>query len=239
MKTTQKIGILILLAVLGISTSIKAGNNDETEVRNVNNFNAIDVSTGIDLYISMGSSEGLKVVANEDIIDQLITEVKGNVLRIYMKQDNKWFNRKKTNQTKKVYVTVKELNAIEASSGSDVESENTLKGEQIDIEASSGSDVVLDLIYKEVKLSTSSGSDAKLSGKAKRFEAQASSGSDISAKNLEAKYCRVRVSSGSDAYVNVTEKLYAKATSGGDVYYTGNPGLKEIKESSGGDVKER
>ncbi|WP_158866679.1 head GIN domain-containing protein [Maribellus comscasis] len=239
MKTIQKLAILIFVAAIGINASVYAGNSDETENRKVKNFNAIKVSTGIDLYITMGNSEEVKVVADDDIIDELITEVKGDVLHIYMKRNNNWFNWGGRNETKKAYVTVKELNGIDASSGSDVKSENTLKGENINIEASSGSDVDLDLVYKNVKLDTSSGSDAKLTGKAKTFEAEASSGSDISARGLETAICRVRVSSGSDADVTVSEELYAKASSGGDVRYFGNPKIKDTDESSGGDVSQR
>ena len=183
--------------------------------------------------------EEVKIVAEDDIIDNLITEVKDGTLRIYMKQSNNWFNWNIGNQTRKAYVTVKELNTINASSGSDVQSENTLKGETLEVKASSGSDVTLDIYYKSFSLDTSSGSDAKISGKTKNFKAEASSGSDIKAQDLESSICRVSVSSGSDASVNVTDEMYAKASSGADVRYYGNPKVKDIDESSGGDVSQR
>lgn len=239
MKTIQKLSILFLAAAVTITTSGYAGNSDKTENRNVKNFSEIKVSTGIDLYITMGNTEEVKVVADDDIIDDLITEVKGDVLHIYMKRNNNWFNWGNMNETRKAYVTVKELTAVDASSGSDVKSENTLDGESITIDASSGSDVELDLVYKNIKLDTSSGSDAKISGKAKRLEASASSGSDIDAKALETSICYVSVSSGSDAVVNVTDELHADASSGGDVVYYGNPKTRDTDESSGGDVSQR
>lgn len=239
MKTIQKLTIFILVAVVGINTSVYAGNNDKTEIRDVKNFSEIKVSTGIDLYITMGAGEEVKIVAGDDIIDKIITEVKGDVLHIYMKRGNNWFNRENMNETREAYVMVKELKAIDASSGSDVKSENTLQGESLMVDASSGSDVELDLVYKDVSLGTSSGSDAKISGKAKRFKASASSGSDINARGLETSICYVSVSSGSDATVNVTDELHADASSGGDVIYYGNPKIKDTDESSGGDISQR
>lgn len=238
----MKTGKLLLTIILGFAAGIgiaAAGNSDKTENRNVSNFNAVKVSTGIDLYITMGTTESVKIVADDDIIDELITEVKDGTLKIYMKQSNNWFNWNTGNQTRKAYVTVKELQAIDASSGSDVKSENTLKGEDLKVKASSGSDVVLDVYYKNLWLDTSSGSDAKISGKTKTLEAEASSGSDIKAQELESKICKVSVSSGSDATVNVTDELYAKASSGADVRYYGNPQVKDIDESSGGDVSHK
>jgi len=236
MKTFKFLFVLIL-AVAGINLMVVAGNRDKTETRNVRNFDAIKVSTGIDLYLKMGETEVVKIVADDDIIDDIITEVKDGTLRIYMKKNN-WFNWG-GNKTRKAYVTVKELNAIDASSGSDVKTENTIKGESLKVQASSGSDVELDVLYKNLWLDTSSGSDAKLSGKVKTFDAEASSGSDIKAQTMESKICKVRVSSGSDATVSVSDELYARASSGGDVRYYGNPEVRDIDESSGGDVVQK
>lgn len=238
MKTTKLLFTLVLSIITSIGIAAN-GNSDKTETRQVSNFKGIKVSTGIDLYITMGTSEEVKIVADDEIIDDLITEVKDGTLRIYMKQSNNWFNWNSGNQTRKAYVTVKELEAIDASSGSDVQSENTLKGEELKVNASSGSDVEIDVYYKNVWVDASSGSDAKLSGKTKTLNAEASSGSDIKAEGLESSVCKIKVSSGSDATVNVSDELYANASSGADVRYYGNPQIKNIDESSGGDVSHK
>lgn len=238
MKTVQNLIFFMLVAVVGMNSTALAGSPDRTESRNVKSFNGIKVSTGIDLYLSMGNSEEVKIVAEDDIIDDIVTEVKNGVLHIYMEKNN-WFNWGRINETRKAYVTVKQLELIDASSGSDVRSENTLKGNVLDIEASSGSDVYLEIVYKNVSVKTSSGSDARLKGKAKYFAASASSGSDIVARDLETEKCNVKASSGSDATVNVSEELVAKASSGADIRYYGNPKIKDINESSGGDIAGR
>ena len=231
---------LLIVALFASGTNVFAGKSDKTEIRNVKNFDEIEVSTGIDLYITMGNSESVKVVADDDIIEKVKTEVRGKTLHIYMKNNN-WLNifNWSGNKTRRAYVTLRDLKRINASSGSDVESENTLEGETLDIEVSSGSDVKLDVIYKEISLKSSSGSDARLSGKAKTFRANASSGSDIKARELQSSVCVVNVSSGSDATVSVSDELHANASSGGDVRYYGNPTVVDIDESSGGDVSGR
>lgn len=241
MKQLMKTFSILLIVVIGISAATFAGERDRTEVRNVRNFDAIKVSAGIDLYISMGNEELVRVVADEDIIDDVKTEVRGGTLHIYMKNNNSWFNifNWGSSSSRKVYVTARELKSIEASSGSDVKSENTLKGDALKVEVSSGSDVNLDVVYKEVSLSSSSGSDARLSGKAKYFTASASSGSDINARELEAQICKVSASSGSDATVTATQEIKANASSGADVRYYGSPTVVDIDESSGGDVSGR
>lgn len=239
MRTIKTLFIFTFIALISLNLMAVNGSSDQTQTRQVSNFNGIKVSTGIDLYITMGTTEEVKIVADDDIIDKIITEVKGGKLHIYTKSSGNWFNWNVGNQTRKAYVTVKELESIDASSGSDVKSENTLKGEDLKVSSSSGSDVAIDIYYKNVWVDTSSGSDAKLSGKVKMLDAEASSGSDIFARDLESKICKVSVSSGSDATVNVTDEIYANASSGADIRYYGNPQVKDINESSGGDVSQK
>lgn len=235
LKTMKQISLFFFALVVGFAAL--AGNSDKTENRNVSNFKGVDVSAGIDLYITMGETESVKIVADDDIIDKIVTEVKDGVLRIYVKQNN-WFHWS-GNETRKAYVTIRELNRIEASSGADVKSENTLKGEELKIRVSSGADVNVDVLYKNLDVNTSSGSDAKITGKVKSLKASSSSGSDISAGDLESVICKASASSGSDVTVKVSEELYANASSGGDVKYYGNPSVKDINESSGGDVSHK
>lgn len=237
MKTIKNLVLLTLLAIIGMGNAF-AGDNDRTENRKVQSFNAIKVSTGIDLYLTMGESETVKVVADEDIIENFKTEVKDGTLHIYIKQ-NDWFNWGSGNKTRKAYVTLSELTKLKASSGSDVYSENTLKGDKLEVSVSSGADVKLDVFYKNLSVDTSSGSDAKIIGKVKYLEVEASSGSDIKATDLESKICHARASSGSDISVNVSDELYAKASSGADIKYYGNPQTRDTDESSGGDVRHK
>jgi hypothetical protein len=241
MKLKKAACSFFIFVLIGLNTTAIAGEREKTETRNVKKFDAIEVSAGIDLFVSMGNRESVKVVADDEIIDNVKTEVRGGTLHVYMKESN-WlrsiFNWGSP-QSRKVYVTVNELKRLRASSGSDAQSENTLKGDRLEIEASSGSDVKLDVVYKEVTLNSSSGSDARLSGRTKFFTASASSGSDINARELQAQICKVSASSGSDASVSVTEELNANASSGADVVYFGNPAVKNIDESSGGDVSGR
>lgn len=235
MKTLKTMLLLIMIAFTGVGTVLAS---NETQNRNVKDFNAIKVSTGIDLYLSMGNEESVKIVADDEIIDDIKTEVKDGTLHIYMKQRNNWFNWN-INKTRKAYVSVKELVALNASSGSDVETENTLEGDELEVKASSGSDVKLSLNVKKFSIDTSSGSDAKLSGKVKYLTAEASSGSDINASDLESVFCQAKASSGSDISLTVTEEIQARASSGGDIVYYGNPKSKDVNESSGGDVRQR
>jgi hypothetical protein len=236
MKAIKLFSIILFSALMSLSSFVQAaqsGNNKQT--RTVSEFHGISVSTGVDLYLTQKSIQEVRVEADEDDLKNLVTEVEGGILKIYMKSQS-WFNLNWKNQSIKVYVSFKTLDKLQASSGSDIASESVLNLEKLDLDASSGSDVKLELNASEVKAEASGGSDISMKGKAGSFEVSASSGSDIIAGDFQTKKCNASVSSGSDMKINVTEELKAHASSGGDISYSGNPAKKEVKESSGGSV---
>jgi len=234
MKTIK---LLTLILFVAASVQVNAATASR-QTRSVSGFHGISVTSGIDVFLTQKSTEEVIVEANSEDIDKIITEVEGGVLKIYVKEKS-WFNFDWKSRPRKVYVSFKDLDKIDASAGSDVISENKFKLDQLKVDSSSGSDVKLELDAKDVRIGSSSGSDISLKGTAVSLQADASSGSDIDAGDFQAKNCDASASSGSDVKVYVTEKLNASASSGGDVYYSGNPKTKDINESSGGDVHSR
>jgi hypothetical protein len=193
------------------------------------------VSTGIDLYLTQKNVEEVFVEASSDDLDKIITKVEGGILKIYVKEKS-WFNLNWNNQPRKVHVSFTNLDKLDASAGSDVNSEGVLKLKNLDMDASSGSDIKIELEADRLVVGSSSGSDVEIKGTVNVLDVSASSGSDIDAGELHSKKCNADVSSGSDIEVNVSEELDANASSGGDISYSGNPKTKNINESSGGDV---
>jgi hypothetical protein len=238
MKTNQLFSIALLSLSLLVSTGVDAALTAESrQTRSVGEFHGISVSSGIDLYLTQKNIQEVKVEADEEDMDNLVTRVEGGMLKIYMKEKSgSWFNLGWSHSTRKVYVSFKTLDKLEASAGSDVESQSVLNLNNLVLNVSSGSDVRLELNADQVNVSTSSGSDIKLKGKANYLQADASSAGDIDATDFQTKKCNASASSGSDIRVYASEQLDANASSGADIAYWGNPARKNINESSGGDV---
>ena len=194
------------------------GNGDVvTKTRNVEDFDGVRGSAGLDVFLEKGSENKVVVEADSNLHEYIETEVVNGVLKVRTSRN---INRAKA---KKVYVTFTELNTVEASSGADVISNDVIRAEELSISSSSGADLEIEIDAREVTAKCSSGADIKLSGRAKYFTADASSGSDINARNLDATKVRAEASSGADVVVNVQESLDAKASSGGDIKYYGDP----------------
>jgi len=237
MKRIKLLTILLFgLATIQTTLLLASQTQGNRQTRQVPGFHGVSVSSGIDLYLTQKNSEEVVVEAESDELDKIITEVEGGILKIYIKEKS-WLSINWNNDPRKVYVSFKVLDKLDASAGSDVVSQSAMKLDKLDLDASSGSDVKLELDANEITAESSSGSDISLKGKSSVLFANASSGSDIDAGELQSKKCRANVSSGADIRVYVTEELDASASSGGDIAYSGNPKTKDINESSGGDVR--
>tara|TARA_R110002124_G_scaffold79337_7_gene211096 strand:+ start:14015 stop:14677 length:663 start_codon:yes stop_codon:yes gene_type:complete len=214
----------------GIS-SVTGNRNVITETRKINDdFTKIEVGQGIQLYITQDDNLSLVVKADENLHKLIRTEVKNGVLKISSKRN---IRRAKS---KKIYLSAPNINAIKATSGSDVVTENTIKADIFEAHVSSGADARIDVNADTVNSSSSSGADLRIKGTANYYTAKASSGASIRAYGLESKNATVKVSSGADIDVHATESLTAKASSGGDIDYRGNPKNVDKKKSSGGSI---
>ncbi len=232
--------LIVLLAVVASSCNFDLIVNQEngngnvvTKTRNISeDFNGIRGSSGLDVFLEEGNEAKIVVEADENLHEFIETEVVNGMLKI---KTSKNINRAKA---KKVYVTyVGNLEVVSASSGADVIANDVIRAEQLEISSSSGADLELEIDAREVTAKTSSGADLKVSGRAKYLTADASSGSDLNAKNLEVNKCRADVSSGADIVVNVASSLDAKASSGGDIRYYGDPVTVNKKDGKSSGIR--
>lgn len=218
------------LSACNLIKSERGNGNVKKETRRVDSFKGVSASAGINVYLFQGNEEKVVVETDENLQGCIVTKVEGDVLKCYV--DCSIIHSSKLN----VYVNFKELNKIDASSGSDVYGETVINADVLDLGVSSGAEMKVEVNAKTVTCNVSSGSDATIKGTADFFEADASSGAEISAVALNVKSCDAEASSAGEIEITVTEKIDAKASSGADIKYFGNPAVEKIQESSGGNV---
>src|SRR5690242_20167523 len=101
---------------------IKGNGNIRSETRSIGDFSRIDCPGSFHIFISQGNEPAVKVEADENLLPHIVTRVKGNTLII------KTENRVNLNPSKPidVFVTVKQLEALNLSGSSIVTTQNTL-----------------------------------------------------------------------------------------------------------------
>ena len=116
----------IIFAVLALS-SLLAGysqsDNGNKQTRQVSGFHGVDVSGGIDLYLSNGTESVSVSAASSEIRNHIITEVQDGILRIHLEKN---WNPGIGSPKMKAYVSITNLKYLEASGGGDIYLQNLI-----------------------------------------------------------------------------------------------------------------
>lgn len=226
------------------------------EARNVGDFSGIQVSTGVNVVYKQESPINVKVIADADKLQYVITKVENGILKVYV--DNKGIKNLRFKNLS-VNVSSPRMNNIKVSSGANLVTVNTVKEDNMNIEASSGSvingkfnisnvtnisstsgaNVKATVSTSSIVVKASSGSDTKLEGQANSGVMDVSSGALCKAENLRMNELEAESTSGASLSINVERKLKVRASSGGLVKYKGNPEIdSKISKTSGGTLKQ-
>jgi len=239
-------------------TSLTSENNSSYlngEARNVGEFSGIQVSDGVNVVFKQESPTNVKVIADSDKLQYIITKVENGVLKVYV--DNK-----KTKNLKfknlSVNISSPRMDNIKASSGANFNVVNAIKENNLVIDASSGANVKGDfkisntldvgtssgaviragITAGNIMIKASSGSNTAFEGKADSGIIDISSGALCKADDLRLDNLEVEATSGANLSVNVSTKLKVKASSGGMVKYRGRPEIESnISKMTGGNLK--
>lgn len=226
--------ILPLLLIL-FTANPNTADRDWRKDRAVSGFQGLSVSSGIDVYLIQGNSEKLTFDVKGIDEDEVKSEVRNGVLKLYIDRRGTNWNWGR-NTYVKAYLTFRRLNDLQASGGADVIGQGTLSFNDLNVEAGGGSDVTLALRADELNASASGGADLKLDGSARTLNANGSGGADLDARKLTVEICNANSSGGSEVYVNATRELSMKASGGSDIYYYGPAKVLAKSESGGSDI---
>ncbi|REC42521.1 DUF4252 domain-containing protein [Chryseobacterium pennipullorum] len=225
------------------------------EARNVGEFSGLQVSTGVNVIFKQEKPSSVKVIADSDKLQYIITKVENGVLKIYI--DNKGVRNLRFKNIS-VNVSSPRMDDIDVSSGSNVTVVNSIHEKNMkidvssganltgdfkianaaDISASSGANLRAGVTAGNIGIKSSSGSNMSLSGKADSATIDISSGALCKADGLKLNYLETEATSGGNLTISVSGKLKVKASSGGSVRYKGQPEIDaNISKTSGGLLK--
>ena len=226
--------IIASLALLTLTAAYSQSSDDNRQSRQVSGFHAIDISGGIDLYLSKGPESVAVSASSSSVRDHIMTKVEDGTLHIYF-EDKDWHFGIGSNHMK-AFVSLPEIKSLEASGGSDVYLQNEITAVDLQIHLSGGSDLKGKLNATHLTIKQSGGSDVSLSGNVQNLEVVASGGSDLNGYDLITDYADLNASGGCDSHLTVNKELRIIASGGSDVSYKGHGTVREIKSSGSSSV---
>jgi hypothetical protein len=202
---------LLLLIPLAALALAGCGIGDDgprtTQTRPVADFARIDNRDSVDLRLSVGEPQRLRVRAGEKVIDDVRTEVRDGTLLLTFDHDG--FG----GDDVVVEASVPKLTAIEASGSGDIDADG------IDADA--------------FELRSDGSADIALAGTVGRLVVDLDGSGDADLEQLAAREARVDVSGSGEAEVTAGERLDVEVDGSGDVRYHGDPALTQHVDGSG------
>lgn len=236
----QRLALMLLLVLVlafgaqacGLKTVRGSGEVVEEE-RQVSGFSEIKLAGVGTVYVELGASERLLIEAEDNLLEYLETEVRGDRLEIGVQDRINLRPKKPIN----FYLTVKELDALDISGSGRIEAPKISVG-RFSATISGSGDVDLDGLSADsldVEVS-GSGSVNIAGGEVERQDITISGSGEYSARNVESVSAEITVSGSGEATLRVSDHLEVNVSGSGDVYYLGDPDV-EKDVSGSGDVK--
>jgi hypothetical protein len=198
-----------------------------SEDRDEKDFHAIYLDASGDVEVTKDSVFHVEVSCEENIIDDLETEVEDGVLKIY-------FTRSVVNTDLRVRVSAPGFDAFEVSGSGDIVVKKAISGTKLSVNVDgSGSVDVQDASFDEAKVTISGSGDVILDGMAEHLDVSVSGSGDLDALDFPVKTARVNVSGSGKVLLDVSNFLEAIVSGSGDIEYRGNPTVDKQVSGSG------
>jgi hypothetical protein len=244
--------LMILLLITAAASA------QQTETRNVPAFSKLDIGGSFDAVLRQGNESSVKITAENIDIKKILTETKGNTLRIFLVKGI--YHKIRI----KVEITYTNLDAIERSGSGNLTCESDISsagdfhlsssgsgnitingkiratGQAIVGKSGSGNIKLADLQAEGVHMNFSgSGNFAVDEGNAKTQTVRLSGSGNVSAYGLKTETCTAAVSGSGDIKVYVSSVLEATIVGSGNINYRGDAQVKKVSVHGSGRIDKK
>jgi hypothetical protein len=194
------------LPSINVFSKIKGSGNIKTEKREVSDFSNVKAGGAITVEITAQKEFAVEVEADDNLLEYVKTEVKGDTLKIYSEGNIS------TRNPIRVRIAMPSIESFDVS-GASSGSLTNVKNESLTIDASGASKI-------------------KVEGEAKVLNVDLSGASHLDAENLKAENVTVDASGASSATVVASDEINADASGASNIRYVGEP--KNVRKNSSG-----
>lgn len=200
-----------------------AGSGDVvTRAREVTGFDAISISYPAEVTILQGESEFVEIEAEDNLVDQLSSDVRSRTLVIENGERN-WARRVNPTRPVRITISVKNLKQFDFSSAGKVNIRQ-LTTESLKITVSGAGELVIEQLKAEsLECRMSGAGSATATGSADELVLNISGVGSFDGSALSSQQVETRISGAGSATVSAAETLDAHISGTGSINYYGSP----------------
>ncbi len=238
--------LLTVIAIIGLtiptqaqwwsgSKKVKGNGNMTTIDRNVGSYDKVNVSGSFDVFLISGDEGDIKIEAEENLMEYIITETRGSALKIkvedgYNLQPSKRYG---------IVITVpfEDLDEVTLAGSGDVEAKALIEARNFECAVAGSGDLILEVESDDIEASVAGSGDLTLRGRTKHLEANVAGSGDIHAEGLKAKNIDASVAGSGDIDIHCDGgEIKARVSGSGDISYSGSSSREDFKVSGSGSI---
>uniref|UniRef100_UPI004048480F head GIN domain-containing protein n=1 Tax=Roseivirga sp. TaxID=1964215 RepID=UPI004048480F len=230
LKTTILTSVILFL----ISFTAFAQNK---ETRNVGDFDEIGMSVAGKVYVKQGDKNEVILEGDDDLLEEIVTEVRNGRLVIKNERDNWRFWGSSNRGRLSVYITIKELRGAIVSGSGSIIGESKFKTRDFEsiISGSGSIELEIDAEYTTSRISGSG--SINLSGTTEKAKLSISGSGRYSADKLASGDYDISITGSGRSNIQCDGDLDVRVSGSGNVYYSGNPTSVNTRSAGSGKVR--
>jgi hypothetical protein len=199
----------------------------------------VAISGSIELFLTQGSDESVVISADDPKWrDEIVTEVKDGILRIYPEHRNRiQIDLGMKSRKLRAYVSVKDIDYLSSSGSGKVHIDGSLKSDKLKIDISGSGNIQGALAVKELLVGLSGSANADFSGNAESSDLHISGSGNIRNYDFATQVCKASISGSGNVRITVTKELSAHISGSGNIYIKGNGLIRDYTASGSGKFK--
>jgi hypothetical protein len=203
------------------------------EEKATGNFKGIATGGPINVVVTMGNKESIRMEGDADAIAGLTTEISNGILII--RPLTKWsdWSRKFRNARITAYIKARKLSSLTKSGSGDIEIQNILSGTDLSATLSGSGSIRADVNLKSFTGVISGSGNMNIGGKAENSSVTLSGSGQFNGKDLTVGDLSVQVSGSANVYINASKSIEAVISGSGNVFYSGSPTIEKTILGSG------
>lgn len=211
---------------------IKRTGKIETSVRSTSSFDKLVVFDNVNVFITQGAIEEVKIEAGKNIIDLITTEVNNGKLIIKNKNKCNWVRSYK--KAINVYITMPSVSFITSEGTGTIKSTNTLTSNEIELRTKNAGNIELTVNNTQIVTIMNSTGDISLTGSTNTHSCDIGGTAFLNCKNLVTNFTWVHSYTTGLCYVNSSNTIECKLDNIGDIHCYGNPTSISKEENAEG-----
>lgn len=230
------VAFIFLMGGCTCTTNTSNNNIDlTTEDRSISEFSELSVQGVFNLYLSQGNKESMRIEADEETMEKIITKNVGNKLIIELEEGFELFDREEIN----IYVTIKDLESFEFEGVGNIKTEEVLRLEDLELKGDGVGNTKLELEADRIDAEFNIVGNVTLSGKVETIDLNNNGLGNVDASNLKAQYLTLNSNGIGNVEVYSEKEISITANGIGKVTYDGNAEVKNMNRSGIGKVEKK